>query len=223
MERQTRAFRPYGTYYVRLSSGKIQSLYVDARDCRNLLGVIGRASDVCKVTVHAFCVTKHELRLVVELSDVPLEKFLRRLTEVYARYLRRRWRRSCALFVQHYATLVDESAFPRLVRYLHCLPVLMQIVEEPADYPWSSDHVYRGVLHSARWLVRDKLFHHIGSDRRAAYRTYMWQEPGECDVVEFERAVAGVAGFKNNVTVTASGTSATCEAAPVLLGGNSVH
>lgn len=128
--------------------------------------------------------------MAVQVFDVPLSKVAHNLLSRYAKWFNWKHGRTGHLFERRYRSypVRTVSAFQSLARYIHLNPVEAGIVENPADYPWSSYAWYVGRRKPApTWLTTDFLLSLFAESRARAiraFRRYTEFEPEDRDLRE---------------------------------------
>ena len=181
MARRLRLHVAGGFYHVTLRGNHRQDIFHRDADRDLLDGIVADSLESTASRLHAYCWMTNHIHMLVQVSDVPLGKFVLRIASRYARRVQARMQTTGHLFERRYhAVLVDADAYLlTLVRYIHMNPVRGGLVTEAARYPWSSHRDYLGQrerpwLHTAfalRLLAAD-----VPASRRA-YRQFM-AEPG---------------------------------------------
>jgi hypothetical protein len=148
----------------------------------------------CRVRAHAFCWELDAIHLVLQILDMPVGRFMQRLTSQYARRVHRRQGELGHLFQQRYhALLIDADTYlPKLIRYLHLIPVRAGQVADANDYTLSSHRAYLGAT-SIPWLTTSAALHLLAQrpdQARYAYRRLMFEGTSVDDSVNFERGCA---------------------------------
>lgn len=96
-----------------------------------------------KVDVHAFVLmTNHVHLLVTPEAEKGVSQLMQSMGRYYVRYINKTYQRTGTLWEGRYkSTLVDSDNYFLLVsRYIELNPVRANMVEHPAEYPWSSYH-----------------------------------------------------------------------------------
>jgi putative transposase len=154
MSRRSRLHVPEGVYYVVQRSHAHQPIFTDPDDHATFERLLSTMLARCRARVHAYCWEVDTIRLIVQVSDVPLGRLMQRLSSQYARRVHRRQGESGHLFQQRYqAVLIDPEVYLlRLVRYLHLLPLRSGLCATLEDYEPSSHRAYLGIA-SVPWLT----------------------------------------------------------------------
>ena len=154
MSRRSRLHVPEGVYYVIQRSNARQPIFTEPADYATFERLLATMLARCRARVHAYCWDTDAIRLVVQISDMPVGRLMQRLSSQYARRVHRRQNESGHLFQQRYqALLIDPEAYLlKLIRYLHLLPVRSGRVGNPDDYELSSHRAYLGTS-EVPWLT----------------------------------------------------------------------
>ena len=95
----------------------------------------------CHVNVHAFVLmTNHVHLLMTPETEKGASQLMHSLGRYYVMYINKTYQRTGTLWEGRYkSTLVDSEKYFLLVRrYIELNPVRANMVEHPAEYPWSS-------------------------------------------------------------------------------------
>jgi REP element-mobilizing transposase RayT len=152
--RRPRLHVPGACYHVTLRGNHRQDIFFCDSDRRLLERYVGEARERVGVQIHAYCWMTNHIHLLVQVSDVPLGAFMQRIGTRYSRAVQARIPTTGHLFQNRYhALLVDvDRYFVALLRYVHLNPVRAGLVQDPADYSWSSHRAYLG-LAAPGWLT----------------------------------------------------------------------
>jgi REP element-mobilizing transposase RayT len=182
---------PEGVYYVVQRSNARQPIFTEPADYTTFERLLSTMLVRCRVRVHAYCWEIDAIRLVVQISDMPVGRLMQRLSSQYARRVHRRQGESGHLFQQRYqALLIDPDAYLlKLIRYLHLLPVRSGKVASPDEYEMSSHHAYLGTT-NVPWLTTNvalRMMAQKPEQARFAYRRLMFDSLPPDDDVNFDR------------------------------------
>ena len=191
MSRRARLHVPEGVYYVVQRSNARQPIFTDPADYATFERLLSTMLVRCRVRVHAFCWEMDAIRLVVQISDMPVGRLMQRLSSQYARRVHRRQGESGHLFQQRYqALLIDPDAYLlKLIRYLHMLPVRTGRVGEVDAYELSSHRAYLGTT-NVPWLTTSVALRMLAprpDQARYAYRRLMFESAPAEDDINFDR------------------------------------
>jgi hypothetical protein len=100
----------------------------------------------------------NEIELLAESGLVAPERFIRKIANAYTAAIGDRLGRNGTLFSDAHICYEPESPaeLADIVRSMHVRPVVLDLTEESASYPWSSARAYGGV-DAVPWLTRETL------------------------------------------------------------------
>ncbi len=190
MSRRSRLHVPEGFYYVVQRSNARQPIFTEPADYATFERLLATMLVRCRVRLHAFCWELDAIRLVVQISDMPVGRLMQRLSSQYARRVHRKQGESGHLFQQRYqALLIDPEVYLlKLIRHLHLLPVQAGSVGNPDDYELSSHRAYLGTA-NVPWLTTSTALKLLGARPEQAnfeYRRMMFEAVAE-EVLSFDR------------------------------------
>src|ERR1700760_3237419 len=155
MSRRSRLHVPGGVYYVVQRSNARQPIFTEEADYATFERLLSTMLVRCRVRAHAYCWETDAIHLVLQISDMPVGRFMQRLSSQYARRIHRRAGELGHLFQQRYrALLIDPDVYLlRLMRYLHGLPLRPGFAAEPEwSHRLSSHGAYAGLTRTP-WLT----------------------------------------------------------------------
>ncbi len=191
MSRRSRLHVPEGVYYVVQRSNARQPIFTEPADYATFERLLSTMLVRCRVRVHAYCWELDAIRMIVQISDMPVGRLMQRLSSQYARRVHRRQGESGHLFQQRYqALLIDPDAYLlKLIRYLHLLPVRSGKVAGPDDYELSSHRAYLGTG-NVPWLTTNvalRLLAQRPDQAHYAYRRLMFDTIPPEEELNFDR------------------------------------
>jgi putative transposase len=180
MPRLPRLFVPGGYYHVILRGNHREPLFGCPADRQVLNDIVEDAIDRYGARIHAFCWMTNHLHALIQISDRPLGRVVQTIAQRYSRYRHQRLHTCGHLFERrHRAKLIDVDAyFLTVLRYIHLNPVKARLVDDPANYPWSSHRAFIG-KETIPWLTTTfalSLFSNHLAHARAAYRRFMLEK-----------------------------------------------
>ena len=191
MSRRSRLHVPEGVYYVIQRSNARQPIFTEPADYATFERLLSTMLVRCRVRVHAYCWELDAIRMIVQISDMPVGRLMQRLSSQYARRVHRRQGESGHLFQQRYqALLIDPDAYLlKLIRYLHLLPLRAGKVASPDDYELSSHRTYLGTG-NVPWLTTNVALRMLAQrpdQARQAYRRLMFDSIPPEEELNFDR------------------------------------
>lgn len=115
--------------------------FVTEDDYRVYLDKLKHYGQVYSVQIHAFVLmTNHVHLLMTPTTEKGISQLMQSLGRYYVRYFNQVYKRTGTLWEGRYkSTLVDsENYFLLVSRYIELNPVRANMVDHPAEYPWSS-------------------------------------------------------------------------------------
>ena len=167
-------------YHVSLRGNGAQRVFTDAADYTRLLLLLQEGVERFGHQIHSYVLLPTEIRLVVEVDEVPLARIMQQLGFRYTRWFNDRHQQQGHLFQGRYkGILIDPELYLLpLVRDLHLAPVISAIESDPMRYPWSSHRAYCG-REKVLWLTQARLFAYIEeSGVRALMRFHAYVNEG---------------------------------------------
>jgi len=182
MPRPPRLHVPGGCYHVILRGNHREDLFGCPNDRFELNEIVMDVLKRFDARLHAYCWMTNHLHALIQIHQHPLGKLMQRIAMRFSRYRHKSLHTTGHLFERRYkAWLVDvDQYFLALLRYIHLNPVAAHMVDDPADYPYSSHRIYLGI-DTATWITSDfglSLFSNDLQLARQAYRHFMSQS---CD------------------------------------------
>ena len=163
-----------GTYYVNVAGYCGRAILETNNDAELLTSYLERVALKQSILVYAFCLLRREAHFVIVLNQGCLASVIRNLSASYAREHNRRKNRIGPVFAPDYsAILLHESKRLSAIRYVHLLPQYLRLVEDPAQYPWSSHRVLIDSTSSASWYVPEAVLSLLSGDPITARERYI--------------------------------------------------
>ncbi len=184
-----------------------QPVFHAAGDARFFLSLVGEASELLGVEVHAYALMRNHYHLLVHCPDGRLSEFMQRIGARYTRAYNARNDRDGPIFRgRFHSRLIDTPEYRDYVgRYIHRNPLDVAPKVTLDEYRWSSYGAYVGRVPRPDWLYVDALLSmHAG---RGGYREFVEGErPAGSVEWAIEAAVAELdheaLGITNSVAVT---------------------
>lgn len=181
MARPLRIEFPGAVYHVTSRGDRREHIFEDDQDRRSLLSVVAQASERFNARMLAYCLMGNHYHFVLHTHCANLSRVMRHINGVYSqRFNRRHGLVGHLLQGRFHAILVDQDAYLlQVCRYVDLNPVRAKLVDDPADWPWSSYRSHVGMDRGVGWLDTATLHGHLlqhdvrsPADRRRAQRMY---------------------------------------------------
>ena len=174
MARPLRLEFAHALYHVTSRGDRREDIYQDDADRQAWLAVLAKVCKRFNWTVHAYCLMSNHYHLLVETPDANLSAGMRQLNGVYTQLSNRTHGRVGHVFQGRFkAILVDKDHYLlELARYVVLNPVRAGMVQDPAQWPWSSYSAMLAPswLPGADWLATDKLLAYFAPDGQSLDR-----------------------------------------------------
>ena len=166
-------------------------------------------ADKLSVNVHAFTLmTNHVHILMTPSTEKGVSQLMQSLGRCYVMYINKTHKRSGTLWEGRYkSTLVDsEHYFLTVSRYIELNPVRANMVQHPAEYPWTSYH-HNALDKHIQLITPHPCYDALGKgpeERKTAYKHLFAQQIPDLTIEEIRAAtnkawVLGEGGFKKQV------------------------
>lgn len=174
MARLPRLTLPGYPHHVIQRGNNRQPVFADDADRRYLLQLLETHARELKVAIHAYVLMGNHFHLLATPSTASgLPQLMQAVGRSYVRHFNNRHARTGGLWEGRYrSTLVQaERYLLACMVYIDLNPVRAGIVEEPAQYPWSSHRHYAGVAND-RLVTPHPLFWELGNTPFAREQAY---------------------------------------------------
>lgn len=163
-----------GVYHVTSRGDRQEDIFMSDADRLSWLGLFGQVCQRFNWVCHGWCQMSNHYHIVLETPEPNLSQGMRQLNGVYTQYVNRTHRRVGHVFQGRYkAILVDKEAYLlELSRYVVLNPVRAHMVQDPADWPWSSYRATLGQSPAPPWLQTEMLLAYFGQPRSQALRRF---------------------------------------------------
>ncbi len=145
MPRTARVLVDQGYYHIVTRGIDRRRLFRYKQDYELFLDIIATYLKRFKVHIMNYCLMPNHVHLLMKAelaSDLPL--FMKAILQVYAAKFRKKYKSVGFVFQNRYKSrLIDNDVYLlECARYIERNPVRAKIVEDVAEYPWSSYHYY---------------------------------------------------------------------------------
>lgn len=175
MPRQARLVVPGIPWHIIQRGNNRSACFYADEDYHRYLNTLKEQASKFDCIVHAYCLmTNHVHLLLTPMHKDSAALLMKHLGQWYVQYINRTYKRSGTLWEGRFRSCLAQSEDYVLAcyRYIELNPVRAQMVEHPADYPWSSYRV-NGEGQSSDMVVPHDEYLRLGrSDtlRRKQYR-----------------------------------------------------
>ncbi len=178
-------------YYHVMNRGRGRQMVFHGDEyCEAFLKTLSEVHERFGVQIHAYCLMGNHYHLLVKTPEGNLQRAMRHVSGVYTQRYNQLKKTDGSLFRGRYkAILVDADEYLlHLSRYIHRNPVEAHLVEDLADYEWSSYPQYIGDRSSPEpWLYTNEVYGQLNIKRmfEKKYRLFVEENGGREDLNEF--------------------------------------
>ena len=160
-------------YHVTARGNERRKIFLSASDCLRFLAKLSEAIQKYHASLHAYVLMGNHYHLILETPQANLSAIMQMVNSSYTTYFNVKRKRFGHLFQGRYkAILIDaDSYLLELSRYIHLNPVRAGVVEDPADYVYSSYRAYASNKKDPL-VTKDKILSMISQNPRLAPQRY---------------------------------------------------
>jgi putative transposase len=166
-------------YHVMNRGAGYQPIYQTERHRELFLTILGEASILFGIEIHAYCLMDNHYHLLIKTPRANLSRAMRHINGVYTQRYNRLVKKDGSLFRGRYKAIIVEKNdyLLQVSRYIHLNPVSAKITTFPSDYKWSSYQNYIKEKKSPEWLRIDEILSIFSQKRNAEeYRQFVEKE-----------------------------------------------
>lgn len=198
MSYRQRIHVPGGTYHVVQRGTKQRPIFSQPDEYTLFESVLQAALRSTGARLHAYCWTTEAVYLAVQIDQISVGHFMQWLKSRYARGVQRRLGERGHLFqVRYDAVIIDPNLYlPKLVQYIHYVPVLKGLADSPDDFPHTSHQAYLEAR-TIPWIHSNTTRRLLGnrSEQKLMYQQLMSESPTPQMVQLLERGAPKTPGI----------------------------
>ncbi|CAM3982128.1 transposase [Mesobacillus zeae] len=144
MGRRHRVWYPGATYHITARGNRRAVIFDEAEDYNKYLMILEDVRSTQPFVLHSYCLMTNHLHLQMETLKDPIQSIMKDIQSRYAIYFNQKFDLDGHLFQGRYGAQIIENTdyFLTVSRYIHRNPLEPGLVEDMADYPWSSFSSY---------------------------------------------------------------------------------
>lgn len=151
MPRQARLKSCRGEYHVMMRGINHQRIFDSDDDCRKFIQIIhslkqrpGENNKDSDWMILAYALMTNHFHILVKEGNISVGDFVKKIAGAYVLYYNRKNRRDGHLFKERFKSepCEDDDYFITLLRYIHQNPVKARMVNDVADYEFTSWHEF---------------------------------------------------------------------------------
>lgn len=174
MARQPRIHFPGALYHVIAHGNRGQKIFLQDEDYRLYRGFMREYKKQCRFILYAYILMPDHIHILLEVDDTPLARLMQSLQMRYSRNFNLNYNKKGHLFQGRYQAIICEkdAYLHELATYIHLNGVRSGLVSDPAQYQWSSYHVYIAEEKSDNLVDTRLLLEKFSPDERVARLKY---------------------------------------------------
>lgn len=178
-------------YHVIHRGNNREYIFEKPEDKQFLLDKINEIKKSMALVILGYVIMSNHYHLLLKTDKTPLSVVMHRINNAYSRYYNKKYKQTGHVFEGRYkATLImDDKYLLSALRYIHNNPVRAGMVQQMADYPWSSDNDYRNNFNY--FVDIDLALNVLSENRQAAIKKYVeFMESADSSEASFENVRA---------------------------------
>jgi REP element-mobilizing transposase RayT len=140
-----------GVYHITARGNNFEPIFLDDADRYVYLRMLASVSTQLSIRLFAYVLMTNHVHLLWETAHPNLSAAVHRLHGPYARYFNHRHEHWGHVFGQRFygELITEDDHLLALSQYIPRNPVRAGLVDDPADYPWSSYPWYVGLTENS--------------------------------------------------------------------------
>lgn len=164
-----------GLYHVTARGNRREDIFLDDADRLAWLEIFAQACKRFNMVCHAWCLMDNHYHIVIETIEGNLAQGMRHLNGVYTQTFNRTHQRVGHVFQGRYKAIIVEKDryLLELARYVVLNPVRAGMVNDVADWQWSSYSAMLGIQPAPQWLQTDGILSQFAPQRSRVISLYI--------------------------------------------------
>ena len=150
MARQARTKSESGIFHIMMRGVNKQRIFLDKQDYKKFIQILIDCKRISKFELYAYCLMPNHIHLLIKENDEDISKIMKRIGCRFVYWYNAKYQRVGHLFQDRFRSepIETDDYFLCALRYIHQNPVKGKLVENCAEYPYSSYQWYyeNGVL-----------------------------------------------------------------------------
>jgi putative transposase len=163
-----------------------QKVFFAIETRKKYLELVKEYADIWGASVLAYCLMTNHIHLLIKPhQEDSLAKMMQGVSQGYAKYINRRYKRTGRLWEsRYYSCVVDEESYLwQVARYIERNPKRAGLVRQEEDYPFSSARAH--VLDAPDKVLAEELF---DKEERNSYIEFLKTEPTDKEISSIRKA-----------------------------------
>ncbi|MCL5289437.1 MAG: transposase, partial [Firmicutes bacterium] len=191
MPRKPRIWYPGAIYHVICRGNRRSDIFRDREDYNVYLGILGERKRECVFKLYTYCLMTNHVHLHIETQETDISQIMTKinmgsgpyyklfiLLDIFlgkvVEYFNDKYDLSGHLFQgRFHSEIIEKDGYNLEVnRYIHLNPVRANMVQDPADYHWSSYNIYLG-KHSNGLVDTEKILNYFSQENVQKYKEFI--------------------------------------------------
>ncbi|VAX35970.1 hypothetical protein MNBD_UNCLBAC01-1160 [hydrothermal vent metagenome] len=193
MSRPLRIEYPEAWYHVLNRGRRKENIFFQDADHKLFFKLIGEASRLYKLEVHAYSLMPNHYHLLVHTPEGNLSKIMCYINGTYTQILNKKYQYEGSLFKGRYkSVLVEKDEYLlELVRYIHRNPLKAGLVKKLGMHQWTSHRAYMRKKERPEWLKVNQILSRFGRYEKTALKQ-MEEFVNDSVSIELEEKLDGI-------------------------------
>lgn len=176
MPRVSRKLSRSKVYHVMIRGNERKKIFIDDEDRERFIGTIREKNKERKFLVYAFCLMDNHIHLLINEEHDQIPKIMQRIGVSYAYYFNKKYKRTGHLFQDRFKSeaIENERYLLAALKYIHNNPVKANMVENPAQFRWSSYNAYVSKHNTNYGIIeRNAILSMLSDDEEQAIKLFI--------------------------------------------------
>lgn len=176
MPRTCREPSKTGVYHAMVRGNERKKIFMSDEDRERFVSILREKSRQKEFSILAYCLMDNHIHLLLQEGKDQLNRIMKRISVSYVFYFNKKYKRTGHLFQDRFKSepVEDERYLLSAVRYIHNNPVKAKLVEDPAQYRWSSYGEYINSDDAGDGLInRDFILTMFSVDKAKAIKMFI--------------------------------------------------
>jgi putative transposase len=175
MSRPLRIEFPNAWYHIMNRGRRSEPVFLQNKDYLMFLELLKQSNELWNINIAAYCLMTSHYHLLIQTPDANISRVMRHINSIYTQRFNKSHGYDGPLFRGRYKSVLvcDDSHLLELVRYIHKNPVKASMVNEMADYKWSSYKGYISYSKTWNWLSKDTVFSMLTRKKKGRLKPFI--------------------------------------------------
>jgi len=159
MPRQARKLSMGKIYHVMVRGNERKNIFLDVSDRDRFINTLYKKKQEEACQIYAYCLMDNHVHLVIKEAKDELFRIMKSVNTSYAVYFNKKYNRIGHVFQDRFRSEIieNESYLLAAIRYVHNNPVKAKLVDDMAQYKWSSYNSYIKQTRNPQIIERNEI------------------------------------------------------------------